>query len=386
MRGLEIAFCALLVAQLATTPSSAQQKYMFGANDLDPSWCETAAPRQTVVYIDDTLMVDGKTEWADQLSTKLRATLAPGERVTLVELSPRSGESHELWSGCWPAFTKAQKGQQSQGFSLQRWFSESPTARVQEQQRFFTRDLGEGLGKIYTTGKRPPSAVRTDPAAPPQKNIIRAIASDQARFTQSRTIMRAIIYSDMAENSDLGSVFKVGSGPPPNYGQQLGTYFRRTVFYAYGADEDVANDPGLLEQSRDFWIAALGSMRAAVGGFGVDLNVPNSTPSAAYDFDVVLSRGGQDLDGQMSLMVDSYGTLIDSLLEVYRLTTASLNGSFRCDSSTDTCKLSATTTNGIATLEPSETVSLSGNAGSVLVGELGAKGAVFPIKARKTSE
>src|SRR3954470_8546984 len=96
----------LLAGLTAAVPARAA---LFGAEGLDPAFCNKPTARQTVVYVDDTMMTDGKTEWATKLSTKLKATLAPGERVTVVRLSPASGQSHEVWSGCWPAYSAADR-------------------------------------------------------------------------------------------------------------------------------------------------------------------------------------------------------------------------------------------------------------------------------------
>jgi hypothetical protein len=95
------------VCGLLPMPSTAAS--LFGSEGLDAAWCEKPNPRQTVVYIDDMMMAEGRTDWASKLSTKLRATLAPGERVTVVRLSPRSGQSKEMWAGCWPGLTEADR-------------------------------------------------------------------------------------------------------------------------------------------------------------------------------------------------------------------------------------------------------------------------------------
>ena len=284
---------------LAALPAHAA---LFGAEGLDPAFCKTAAARQTVLYVDDMMMTEGKTDWATKLSTKLRATLAPGERVTVVRLSPAAGRSAEIWSGCWPAYTAAERARIAGQSYL---FSRSPLDALEDQQNFFLRDLSGALGAIYTEAKRPADAVWIDAANPPGKEIIRALASDEGRFAHSQITIRAILYSDMAENSDLGSVFRPLTSPPENYGRKLGTYLRRSVFYAYGLGEDVRDDPGELGDARAFWTQALRSMNASVGGLGADLNMANAVPVTASAYNVILSHDGQELDGRLALMADA---------------------------------------------------------------------------------
>lgn len=371
------ALLALALMLAAATPAPAA---LFGEEGLDPAFCKTATARQTVLYVDDMMMTEGRTDWATKLSTKLRATLAPGERVTVVRLSPATGRSAEIWSGCWPAYTAAER-QRIAGQSY--LFSRSPLASLDDQQKYFMRDLSGALGAIYTAAKRPANAGRIDAANPPEKEILRALASDEGRFAQSQMTLRAIVYSDMAESSDLGSVFKPLPANPENYGKKLGTYLRRSVFYAYGLGEDVANAPAVLGDARAFWTQALRSMNASVGGLGADLNMANAVPVAASAYAVTLTHDGQELDGRLALMTDADGNLVDSWIGISRLSIAGLSGTLHC-AEEGGCRLNASTNGGVATNSPTELLTLSGPGAGPLAGKLGVKGALtYPVRATK---
>ncbi len=392
MRG---AAAILAVALSAVLPAAAAHAALFGAGGLDPAFCRQPQVRQTVVYIDDTLMIDGQTDWARRLDTKLRATLAPGERVTVVRLSPGggagqagSGQSSELWSGCWPGYAAAEQARLAAQTYV---FEQNPLAGAADQQKYFLHDFGAALTQVYLAAKRPADSVRTTAADAPPKQIIRALASDEGRFAASQVTIRAIIYSDMAENSDLGSVFKPGPASlssehvaaPSGLGQRLGTYLRGGVFYAFGVGSDISDDPGLPETARGFWRAAFGSLAAALAGMGADLNVPNILPVLARRYPVTLSLDGQTLDGRMALLADQDGTLVDSWLGISRLGIAMLDGSLRCTAGRPGCRLEATTSVGIATSAASEQVSLSGPERGPLSGRLGvraASGLSFPLQ------
>ncbi len=355
---------------------------LFGSAGLDPGFCKQPNDRQTVVYIDDLMMVDGKPDWATKLASKLRATLAPGERVTVVRLSPASGKSDEIWSGCWPELSAGERQKIEKQTYL---FSRSPLDGLADQKKFFMRDLDRALSVIYGATKRPASVAMIDPQQPPDKNIIRALAFDEGRFAQSQITIRAIVYSDLAENSDLGSVFKQ-SGVLDNYGKKLGTYLRRSVFYSYGMGEDVSNAASVLEQTRKFWSNAFRSMNASVGGLGTDLNMPNAVPVLGRSFVVVLKRDGQDLDGRLSILADADGNLVDSWLQISRLTIAGLAGTFKCQGTVDdqSCRLVAKTTSGIVTQTAEEDMSLAGSERAGFAGQIGVKGALtYPIQASK---
>jgi hypothetical protein len=375
MRSLLLVVSAGLVLAGALAPTPARAS-LFGQDGLDPAFCKTPSVRQTVVYVDDMTMVDGRTEWARKLEVKLRATLSPGERLTVVRLSPASGQSSELWSGCWPGYTAAQRaGLEHQSFV----FSSNPLSGLDDQQKYFLGAMGSALTAIYQSAKRAPDAVRTLQSEPPHKDIIRSLASDEGRFAASQVTIRAIVYSDMAENSDLGSVFQPGS-TPSGLGQKLGTWLRRSVFYAFGVGGDVADDPAFAEQARRFWSDALHGMAATLGGMGADLNVPNLLPVAAHDYPVALTMDNQPLEGRLSLLTDEDGALVDSWLGISRLGSTGLDGSFRCEAGGN-CRLDAVTTDGLVTNAPSEHVVLKGPEPGPLAGELGvrAQGMLFKL-------
>jgi hypothetical protein len=363
-------------------PAAHSDTDLFGASGLDPDFCKQPNGRQTVIYIDDMMMMEGKLDWATKLASKLKATLGPGERVTVVRLSPGTGQSAEIWSGCWAEFSASERARIENERYL---FSRSPLANLPDQRKFFMRDLDHALATIYTASKRAPSAVRIEPQQAPEKNIIRSLAFDEGRFAQSQVTIRAIIYSDLAENSELGSIFRSGNGEE-NYGKKLGTYLRRSVFYAYGMAEDVSNSANILEQTRKFWSNALRSMNASVGGLGSDLNMQNTVPVFGRAFDVELKRDGQDLEGRLSLLVDADGNLLDSWLQIVRLSIAGLSGTFKCQGPAEdqTCRLSAKTLSGLVTQTTEEDVVLAGSERTGLAGQIGVKGALtYVLKATK---
>lgn len=361
---------AFLAAAAAAAP--AQARTIFGNYGLDPAYCRQPTVRQTVVYIDDSMMVDGQTEWATKLDIKLRATLAPGERVSVVRLSPASGQSLEYWSGCWPGLSEAMRAAgRPDGMvqTMEAMFSKSPEAELSDQRKYFLRDFGAALTQLYNGSKRPARPV--DAAAPPAKQILRALASDYGRFLHSRQTVRAIVYSDFAENSDLGSAFKPDPAQEATYGQRLGTYLHGGVFYGFGEGADVTGDPAFGETARAFWIAALRALQGTVEGIGPDLNLGEAVPVRAYDYVTSVDFDGQKLAGRLSLLTARDGTLVDSWIGIARLGSAALTGVFRC---APQCRLDAATLGHLVTSDsPSEAVELSGEP-DALNGTIGVAG------------
>jgi hypothetical protein len=176
---------ALMLAPLAGIAMPTHAEGLFGGSQkLDPAFCQPHNIRQTIIYIDDTILVTGNTNWAVTTYNKLKATLVPGERTTLVELSPDSGQNTEVWSGCWPAYTAEQTAKiANQSY----FFSTSPLAALKDQQGFFAHDFGVAAETIEAKRGRTSSAVSINPSDPPQKSILRALASDARAMPTATT-------------------------------------------------------------------------------------------------------------------------------------------------------------------------------------------------------
>ena len=380
-RGASMAAAAALGLLQAFPPAARAQGFLNpGGGGLDPRFCETRALRQTVVYIDDMTMRDGATGWANTLFDKLRATLVPGERVSVVELSPADGQSHETWTGCWPDYSAERRQALAAGYSF---FSRDPLKALGDQQKLFAHAFGSALASIYDAHRRADTTV--DARSPPHKAILSALSSDGGRYAQTQVTVRAVVYSDLAENSDIGSVFRPLPRPAVNYGRRLGTFLRSSVVYAFGVAGDVHGGDDIQAATRDFWTAALGSMSTTIGGFGPDLSIPNALPVAAYDYVVDLKAGGQPLTGRLSLLVDADGGLIDSWIGVSRLSSAAVNGTMKCGANgSTTCTVNATTAHGIVTDSPSEALFLRGTVDKPLSGTIGVTGSDLKVPVTAT--
>ena len=373
--------CARLLFALAgaaacfvgAAPARAQ---LFGAEGLDPAFCQLPTVRQTVAYVDDTMMADGDTGWATSLMDKLRATLTPGELVTVVRLSPEHGRSTEVWHGCWPSLSDAARAHDAHTLYL---FRANPATRIAEQQRFFARDFGGALTRIYAAAKRPAAVARIDATDPPHKDLIRALASDGGRFADASKTIRAIVYSDLAENSDLGSAFKPAPTPFPDLGTRLGTFLRHGVIYDYGLADDIGGGEDVPERARSFWNAALRSMAAVPAGTGSDLNVPNVLPVTAAGYDVTLAFGPDTLDGKLALLAGADGELVDSWIGITRLPDAGVTGTFRCSAVAGgtRCRLDGTSSRN-------EALTLAGPLGGPLSGHLGVVGTQYVYRLTAT--
>lgn len=367
----------LFLLVMPLTHADANTPQLFGTTGLDQSFCSDKTFRQTVVYVDANSVKPGVTAWATDLENKLRATLTPGERVSLIELLPTDGTSTELWSACWPDYAAAQRSILAKKTYF---FSSNPLNDLSKQQGFFFNGFGAAITQIFIAQAKVKGSDQPVLKGAPKEEIVEALASDGARFSQSNQTIRVIVYTKAAQNSTLGSVYDHANPSSADYGKMLGTFFRHSIFYFFGVQSTVPDDPTYLADAHSFWNVALSSMDSTVAGFGSDLSVANAVPVANHRFRITLNRNNLDLSGLLYVMTDADGDLIDSWMGVSRLGFVSLTGTFTC--SANLCSLNATTNQGLVTTSNTETLALKGNIKKNMNGSIGVQGSVtFPVVA-----
>ncbi len=312
--------------------------------------CAAHAPRQSVVYVDDTDMIKSDTIWILTLAFKLTASMMPGEKLAIVQMSPSQGTSKQIWQGCWP------KSSANGGNSID----------VLKQQIAFSQQVNDSVTKILNATGRTLQDSMIDGQKPPQKQIIKSLVSDIDRYQKtSQPTVRAIIYSDMAENSDLGSAFSQSTNDV--FVNKLGVYFVHGVFYAFGLGKTVYNVQDYNVNAIRFWNNAFKAMSGITESISPDFDIPQVVPQNGSYFDVNLQYEGEQLSGKMALLIDKDGNLIDSWIGISHLTGAGLRGTLLCLKE-GTCKLTAKTNGGLVGYGDHENLEMLVNVNATLSG------------------
>ncbi len=94
---------ALIIMVLAVSPAMADNHDtgIFRSGDLK-KYCRNAAPRQTIIYVDQSSVLPGDKKWAAQIINKVK--LIPHERLTILKMDVQQGSVSELFSSCFPTF------------------------------------------------------------------------------------------------------------------------------------------------------------------------------------------------------------------------------------------------------------------------------------------
>jgi hypothetical protein len=310
-----------------------------------------------LIYVDEKNLVKGETQWAKELLAKLAGNLMPSEPVTLVKLATETGETQELWKGCYPDYTVAEFAKiksDNGGF-----FGGDPVKQLKNQQAFFRKQFGDALGKLLNQSGGSRSEVQIDVNQPPKKQIIRALSNDGARFDSTHGAIRAIIYSDMVENSDLGSSLKKGESAAINL--DLALDFKNAVFYVFGAGSTLSGQGAITDGIKSYWEALLNSSEGHLSGFGSNLIVASSVPVSlqTYAVEIIINKDKDIRRGKMQLFIDREGHLQDSFITVANKRQSGLQeGLFSCQEAN--CTLSAHAPTSVITAQGSAEIKLTG--------------------------
>lgn len=343
MKQLFLAGVLVAAVCFAAAPVNA----MFGAGDQDYSkFCEVKSPRQTIILVDDRLMIAGQTRWAESMMNILLGSLMPSEPITVVKLKAETGSSEQVWTGCFPDYSAAEKVKLDKETSI---LSKSWRKVLETQQATFRRDLGAALGKVYVDSQRAAGAVSIDAGTPPQKQLIRALKDATTRFDRNRGHIRAILYSDMLENSDLGNSLKTGAVDGLKMVRTVGLNFQQAVLYVFGVGSTFASSGNYADKLGVFWENVLDAGVSHVAGFGSDLAIPTGIPVGAAKYEFTIKIGDDTRKGMMLVFYDRDGRMVDSLA-VAGATLRSLvsDGTYVC-SSDGNCRMEAKLPRGLVT-------------------------------------
>ncbi|BBA34909.1 uncharacterized protein sS8_2966 [Methylocaldum marinum] len=315
-------------------------------------FCDVKSARQTLVYVDDQMLVKGEIQWAKQLIAKLSANLVPSEPVTLVKLATESGTAQELWKACFPDYPPGElaKKQQAGGW-LDKITKADPAKQLKEQQAIFRGQMGGALEKLLAESDR--EFVGT----PEKKQVVRALENDLARFDTRDGMIRVVVYSDLLEKSDLID----SAGAKPEAARKLADTrklnFQNAVFHVFGTGQ---SDSG-ADDLKSFWEAFFESGSGSLADFGSELVLSSKAPGAFKTYEVEIALSKDDVRrGKLLMFVEGDGKLQDSILTVGTKQRSLVDdGEFLCQQKS--CSLQGKARSPLIVAEGKEEFSLSGS-------------------------
>ena len=348
---------------------------IFGTDDFRiEKFCQPTfkSPRQTIIYIDDQILIKNESQWAKDLLSKLMANLMPSEQVTLVKLSSESGDMQEMWHACYPNYTSVEFDKIKKENNS--FFGSDPTKQLQNQQAFFRKQFSDALGKLLNSAGRDIIQIKVDLKNQHKKQVIRAFSNDGARFDTSRGAIRIIIYSDMLENSDLG----VSTNDQIDKFDNQSVNFKNATIYVYGSGLTISSQGIITDKVKSFWKKIFDESNGHLVSFGSNLSIPSSVPVRyeTYNIEVNIEENKDSREGEMRLFVDQDGHLQDSYISISnKIQSVIQDGNYSCSDSK--CTIIANTLNSVVTKQGNNEIKLKGTSEN-LVGTLAIPNAKLP--------
>ncbi|NJB68330.1 hypothetical protein GGQ74_002003 [Desulfobaculum xiamenense] len=340
-----ITHLSLIMFLLMGAPINAHALLGSGIPDLGAFKGQNSV-RQTLVYIDTTMMIDGDVTWAKRIDSKLAGSLMPGEKLVILGLDPSKCMVEEVWTGYWPDYPPDEITRLKEGRGLMNTlFSEDPLEQLPEQQQFFRNQVGAALGKIYEQGK-------TEALRDKHKSVMSSLAADEDRMYEPGMATRVILYSGMGD---------------PEASSALSLDLGNAVFYVFGVKDQVRN--------KATWEELFLHDNGLLVAFGSDLEIASGAPVFVKRYDLEFATTKNEFMGEMVLMATPDGKLQDSyatLRSVEEPRMSVLKGICKINGST--IKIHAKTASGLATKEADELFELAGPIHGNLTGRIGHPG------------
>lgn len=336
----------------------------FGGEGLAiAQFCDTPSPRQTLIYIDEKILVKEQTQWAKDLIAKLSGNLMPSEPVTLVKLAAETGAAQQLWQGCYPEYSSEQRAQIANKHSgiIAGVFTSNPIDALPQQKAIFQNQIGGALGQLLQQSGRDLSAVQVNPSSLPSKQIMLALANDAPRFDPTHGVIRVIIYSDMLENSGLGSSLTSNPATAASAATERALNFKNAVFYIYGAGSTLSpQDVSAGMKMKSYWETFFNSATGHLAGFGPNLNVMSNIPETLKTYDIAITVEPNNIRlGKIQFFINHEGSVQDSFIAVAGKHHSMLeDGSFTCQG--DSCTFSARVPSPVITTQGGAEIKLIG--------------------------
>jgi hypothetical protein len=188
------------------------------------------------------------------------------------------------------------------------------------------------------------------------------LSNDGARFDSAHGAIRVLIYSDMVENSDLGSSLKPKA---ESAAANLALDFKNAVFYVYGAGSTLSGQGAITDGIKSYWETLFNSAEGHLLGFGPNLIVASNVPLTLQTYTVEISINDKDVRrGKMQLFIDREGHLQDGFITVaIKRQSVLQEGSFTCQDAS--CTLSARAPTSVITAQGSAELKLTGTLDSL---------------------
>ncbi len=327
MRQISFRYAAVAACLFASVDATAQSSFLNTSNI--EAYCQNAAPRQTVVLIDETIVPAGNDQWARQILNKLQ--FVPRERVQVVKLKP-DGAAEQLFSLCYPQLTAAEETDIRRREGVGDRLFGSKLDDVKKAREQFERGFRIALSSFIQAGK-PPERMRISASSVPEKSLVESLFYDEKRFAIENGVSRVVIFSDMLQRSS--SIDVVGSQMDParlalDAARRFQIRFNLAEVHVFGIGSSLpASDP-LNRKMEAFWRSYFLKNGAFLEQYSANLSMGETDSFEISRWRGALILRDRHLEASLRVMTNKGGALFNSWLVIAGVGVLPVSGKFRC--------------------------------------------------------
>lgn len=293
--------------------SGLSQAQIIETNDLKRYCNQDGVHRQTVLYLDQSIISKTDALWYRDIVNKLK--FLPGEKVQVVTVKSGGPEVELAWEACYPSYTPVTYKKLKEKTGLINLFTGDVDDKLKSDQGFFNKNFQSALAHPLI-GTKHDTKPRFTKDTFPMKKLVEALYYDAKRMEFEKGVSRVVMFSDMIEKSNL---LDHNRFEPHKSAEQVSERFPMFLSYAsfsiYGINY-THGESDLNAKMERFWRQYLLKSGASIAHYGSQLVLHKNTDMFeldAYDGYLVQSDG-RKVAAKMRLGYFDNGELTNSVL------------------------------------------------------------------------
>jgi len=355
-----LSFMALFLT--ATTVNAA----LIKTADLKKYCTYETSPRQTVIYLDQTIIGSKDRDWFKDLINKI--DYLPSERLTIAKINEQS-RVEDLYTGCYP---KVSAKTMKHLMDKKGLFDADPKAVLKDDQKAFRSAMLRAFSdpvKNAKTAQVPSYSVKELPP----KALVEALYYDASRTELVNGVPRIFIFSDMAEQSKhyRGQGDAVVAAKKAS--KRFPVSFNNATIYAYGVSSTFDNSD-YTENYLKFWKQFFNASHANLVSFQQQLpSKERAIPFTPISYKGVMKFNGRDIATNIRLEIpvgmtsgnlnNAYFAIKDKMFP--------LKGHFECSGLKCNIQTTITYPDSSTTFKKGDVVNLEGSIMGKMTGTVG---------------
>jgi hypothetical protein len=252
-------FVGAVSANLFKNPNASLQEF-----------CKNDSPRQTLIYLDQSIIGKDDADWFRDLQNKLK--FLPSEPIKVLMIDAGDSRVKEIWSVCYPSMSKEQYKKAKDEESV---FSTGVDKQLKNASSTYKKQLNSALAAPLSTTTLD-NKPRYKIGSFPKKSIVEALYYDSGRYDLNNGITRVILFTDMVENSDHASPLtlkdkETAKKLAQKTSERYPVDFNNSNFYVYGIGYSHKNSD-LNRNLQEYWKHFLNRSGAHLVSYHAQLN------------------------------------------------------------------------------------------------------------------